>query len=230
MRRDDPLAISLAGLIHAGDLVGLERLLSSDGSLANAQVEGRQGGFRTPLHMVADWPGYFPNGPSTVRLLLACGADANAGRGVEETPLHWAASSDDVEVAMELIDGGADLEAVPGSIGTPLENAVGYGSWRVGRLLLSRGARVDLLWVAAGLGLDLRPFFDSGSPSVEDVNNAFWQACHGGHRRTADYLLARGADLHWVPSYSRQTPLEVASSRDTGRSALVTWLRERAAS
>jgi ankyrin repeat protein len=229
MRPEDPSAVSLATLIRLGDIAELERLLSSDRSLANAQVEGRRGGFRTPLHMVADWPGYFPNGPSIVRLLLGRGADPNAGRGVQETPLHWAASSDDVEVASELIDGGADLEALPGSIGTPLENAVGYGCWRVGRLLLARGARVSSLWVAAGMGQDLASFFDSRSPSVEDVNNAFWQACHGGHRRTADYLLARGADRQWVPTYSKQTPLGAASSLDTGRSALVNWLKENGA-
>jgi hypothetical protein len=45
-----------------------------------------------------------------------------------ETPLHYAASSDDLEVAEALIDGGADLEVPGGSIGTPLDNAVGYAS------------------------------------------------------------------------------------------------------
>jgi len=32
--------------------------------------------------------------------------------------LHWAASSDDADVAEALIDGGADVEAPGGSIGT----------------------------------------------------------------------------------------------------------------
>lgn len=38
-------------------------------------------------------------------------------------------------------------------IGTPLDNAVGYGCWHVARLLAARGARVDRLWHAASLGM-----------------------------------------------------------------------------
>src|ERR1019366_2151757 len=51
------------------------------------------------------------------------------------TPLHVAASSDDADVADALIDGGADLETPGGSVGTPLDNAIGYGCWNVARLL-----------------------------------------------------------------------------------------------
>ena len=104
---------------------------------------------------MADWPGYFPNGPQIVPLLIAAGADPNF-RDPEpgsETPLHWAASSDDVDVAAALIDGGADIEVPDGSIGTPLDNAIGYGCWHVARLLVTRGARVDKLWHAGALGM-----------------------------------------------------------------------------
>jgi ankyrin repeat protein len=64
--------------------------------------------------MAADWPGFFPRGPEVVAVLIAAGADPSApveGSWHAETPLHWAASSDDVEVARALIDGGADIEA-----------------------------------------------------------------------------------------------------------------------
>ncbi len=45
---------------------------------------------RTALHVVCDWPGYFPNGPQIVRLLITAGADPNY-RDPEprsETPVH----------------------------------------------------------------------------------------------------------------------------------------------
>jgi ankyrin repeat protein len=114
VRNDDPRAIAGAAAIRTGDLAALERLLTENPDLADVQIEGRRGGYRTPLHVVADWPGYFPNGPAAVRLLLANGADPNGGAegfGRHETPLHWAASSDDVDVAEALIDGGANVRA-----------------------------------------------------------------------------------------------------------------------
>ena len=234
MRADDPLAIAVATAIHAGALAALDRLLAENRDLANVQVEGRKGGYRTPLHVVADWPGYFPNGPAVVRLLLAYAADPNGGAegfGRQETPLHWAASSDDVDVAEALIHGGADIEVPGGSIagGTPLDNAVGYGCWRVARLLAQRGARVDKLWHAAALGLLTRTEELLRGASSEEVNNAFWQACAGGQRRAAELLSAHGADLNWVPHYADGTPLDQADSIDTGRAALVTWLQDQGA-
>lgn len=228
MHPDDPLAVAGAA-IRTGDLAGIKRALAEYPELANMHFRGRGRGYRTPLHMVTDWPGYFPNGPAVVELLIAAGADPNGGvegLGRQETPLHWAASSDDVDVAEALIDGGADIEAPGGSIGTPVENAVGYGCWRVARLLVQRGAGVNKLWVAAGLGMlsrirDLLP-----GASQADINDAFWQACHGGQRRAAELLRDRGADLNWVPAYAKGTPLDAATNLDTGREALLTWLRD----
>jgi ankyrin repeat protein len=167
-------------------------------------------------------------------MLLANGADPNGGAeglGRQETPLHWAASSDDVDVAEALIDGRADLEVRGGSIagGTPLDNAVGYGCWRVARLLVQRGARVDKLWHAAALGLLARTEDLARGASSEEINQAFWHACSGGQRRAAELLVALGADLNWVPRYAKGTALDQAGHPDTGRSALVSWLQERGA-
>jgi hypothetical protein len=148
------------------------------------------------LHAAADWPGYFPQAPAAVQVLLGYGADPNDDSGGErpETPLHWAASSDDMDVAAALIDGGADLETPGGSIGTPLDNAIGYGCWHVARLLVARGARVDKLWHAAALGQLTRMqqlVADNELPG-DAVSQAFWHACSGRQRRAADYLLDLG--------------------------------------
>ena len=228
MDSQDPVALAAVHTIRTGDTTALASLLSQHPGLACEQIHGT----RTPLHVAADWPGYFPAGPATVRLLIEAGADPNAGTGgnQSETPLHWAASSDDADVADALISGGADIETPGGSIGTPLDNAVGYGCWNVARLLVGRGARVDKLWHAAALGSMARVeelLATSPPPSPADVTEAFWQACHGGQRRTAERLLASGADLDGTPGYSDQTAAEVAAELDTQRENLVAWLHDR---
>ena len=235
LRVDDPVARALVAAIRGGDLASLVRLLGEHPDAAGARIANPAGASRTPLHVATDWPGFFPNGPAVVAALVAAGADPDArkeGRGAAETPLHWAASSDDAEVADALIAGGADLEAPGASIagGTALDNAVGYGCWNVARLLVARGARVGKLWHAAALGMTARvaELLDAPAPPrADELNDAFWQACHGGQRRTAEYLLARGADPTWVPAYAKRTPREIAGALDTGRESLVTWLREQ---
>ena len=177
----------------------------------------------------------FPAAPVAVSVLVEAGADPNDDTGGDrpETPLHWTASSDDVDVALALIDGGARLDIPGGSIGTPLDNAIGYGCWHVARLLVARGAPVDALWHAAALGmlrrldelLTVRP-----APSTHDLDEAFWQACHGGQLRAAERLLAAGADINAVPDYGNaQSALDLALSPDTRRDQLATWLREHGA-
>ena len=231
---DGPVAVELRLAVRAGDVAAIQRLLREDPALASARLVGKDGGSGTPLHLVADWPGYFPNGPEIVRLLIEAGADPNAlssGRNSpgpgDETPLHYAASNDDVDVAEALIDAGADIETPDGSIGTPLDNAVGYGCWHVARLLVARGARVDKAWHAAALGMLSRLAALVGNdPPAEDVSQAFWHACAGGQRRAAEYLLSRGADLSWEPDYAQGTPLDAASGLGTRQENVISWLRE----
>ncbi|HYW26803.1 MAG TPA: ankyrin repeat domain-containing protein [Terriglobales bacterium] len=227
MTSRDDAAADLVSAIQAGDLDRVRRLLGEHPELAAGSLGGRAG-TRTALHVVTDWPGYFPNGPETVRLLIAAGADPNARpEPGDETPLHWAASSDDVDVAEALIDAGADTEAPDGSIGTPLANAVGYGCWHVARLLVARGAAVDKPWLAAALGQVGRLAELLGDqPDPEAVSQAFWHACSGGQRRAAEFLLSRGADLNWVPDYAEGTPLDAASGSNTRQDNVISWLRE----
>jgi len=235
LREGDRVAAEAKAAIQGGDVDGLQRLLGEHPGLAAARIEGRRGGSGTPLLMVADWPGFFPNGAKVVRVLIEAGADPKArteGGHALESPLHYAASSDDAEVAEALIDGGADIDAPEGSIGTPLANAVGYGCWQVADLLVARGARIETLWQAAALGKMARIeeiFAAEPGPTAEDIKHAFWQACHGGQPRAAAYLLERGADINWKPDYAKDLPLVVAKGTGTRWGITESWLRDQGA-
>jgi ankyrin repeat protein len=210
--------------IQTGNLGGLRQILDRHPQLVHATVDGQ----RTLLHVATDWPGHFPNGPAIAKILVDGGAAIDSpfiGRH-SETPLHWAASSNDVAVLDTLLDHGANIEATGGVIGggTPLADAVAFGQWQAASRLVERGARTTL-WQAAALGLMPRVehYFSGGPPpSAAEVTNAFWCACHGGQRVAAEYLLARGADLNWI-GYDRLTPLD-AALRSVADS-VVDWLR-----
>jgi ankyrin repeat protein len=225
---DDPLALTAVEAIHTGDIDRLKRLLSENPGLATARI----GGSRTLLHVATDWPGNFPNSSATVATLIAGGAEVNApfiGRHTE-TPLHWAASCDDVAALDALLDSGADSEAQGAVIGggTPLADAVAFGQWQAARRLLERGARATL-WQAAALGLMARVeehFSGDPPPTPDNVTKAFWCACHGGQRAPAEYLLGRGANLNWI-GYDGLTP--IAAARRSGAGELVEWLHSRGA-
>lgn len=237
LRIDDPLAVTLTTAIHRGDVDALDALLRDTPELATARVVDARGVARTPLHLVADWPGHFPDAARSVARIIAAGADPNAplhtadAHGSRETPLHWAASSDDVAVLDALLDGGADIDAVGGAFtgGPAISNAVIFAQWRAARRLLERGATTTL-WQAAALGLLDRvqeQLATAPSPGPSDITNALWHACRGGQRAVVEFLLQRGADLHWI-GHDRKTPLDAA--RASGNVELVEWLRARAES
>jgi uncharacterized protein len=75
---DDPAAVALVRAIHDGDVASLELLLHDRPSLGAARMVDERGTSRTLLHIVADWPGHFPNGARTVAALASAGADVGA--------------------------------------------------------------------------------------------------------------------------------------------------------
>lgn len=232
---DDPRADAVCQAIRDGDVARLRNLLAELPGLARTRIVDAGGVARTLLHIAADWPGHFPDGPQTVATLIAAGADVDAavvhpGGGAPETALHWAASSDDVGVLDALLDGGADIEA-PGAIftgGTAMSDAVVFAQWRAARRLLERGATTTL-WQAAALGLLDRvrqKFAIDPPPSSQEITNALWHAARGGQLAVAEFLVERGADLNWI-GHDRKTALDVA--RESEAHDLVEWLEGRGA-
>jgi ankyrin repeat protein len=232
---EEPLAVDVVDAIHRGDVARLKRLLAENAGLATAHLgdDDPDGMKRSLLHVATDWPGHFPQVATTIAVLVDAGADVNARfTGPHtETPLHWAASSDDVNALDALIDAGADIEATGAVIagGTPLTDAAAFAQWNVARRLVERGARTSLR-EAAGLGLldRVEAYCDADPPpSPDDLTQAFWYACHGGQQPTANYLLGRGADLNWAATWDGLTPLDAA--RRSEAYDVLEWLHRQGA-
>jgi uncharacterized protein len=229
---DDPRAVAATRAVQAGDLDALDSLLNAEPWLASARL-GDWNCHRTLLHAATDWPGHFPNGPAVVERLVAAGADVNAHSRFSahtETPLHWAASSDDVAVLDALLDAGADIEATGAVLGggTALADACGFGNWATAKRLVERGAHTRLS-DAAALGLLDRVqaiLAEEPDPDHDVITMAFWNACHGDQLSTAEYLLERGADINWI-GWDDQTPLDLVD--EAAEPELAAWLRARGA-
>ena len=225
----DPRAFEFATALKRGDLPRMRALLAADPDLATSLINSR-----TPLHVFADAPGHRPNPAGVVSALVEAGADLDAhavGMWHHETPLHWAASNDDVELIDALLDAGADIEHPGSSIsgGPPAESALGYAQWKALRRLYERGAAMNLSRAAA---LGLMPLVTelataTPPPDGEDLAMAFWNACRAGQLETARYLAGRGVDINWRAPWSGETPLDAA--RDKHQHAVVAWLTESGA-
>jgi uncharacterized protein len=231
----DPVAKSLTEAIHTGNVADLQCVLVGDPDLAHVRIAGADGVARSLVHVATDWPGHFPNVGATIAALARAGADVNAHMPPHpkdpnciETPLHWAASSNDVAAIDALLNAGADLEA-PGAIftgGAPLSDAVVFANWNAARRLVERGAK-PTWWQAAALGmLDVvrARWEEEPAPTRDEITRAFWHACRAAQRVTAEYLLERGADVNWV-GWDHKTPMQVAEQ--SGNTEFVEWLRSR---
>lgn len=226
---DDPLAVNLIQAIQGGNTELLQQLLSEDSERARLSIEDSDKSiYRSLLHVATDWPGHFPNVAETIQILLASGADPNVGVAGEktETPLHWAASSNDVVAIEQLVKAGADLEA-PGSViagGAPLENAIGFQNWAAAHFLADRGAKTRIGDEAAlGHMNRLKQRLEADEkPAQESLDYAFWNACCAGEKFAARYLFANGADINWIPDWCDDTPLDGAVN--SGEQELIHWL------
>jgi len=181
---------------------------------------------RTALHIATDWPGHYPNVAQTIALLVGAGApvDGRFAGPHRETPLHWAASSDDVEAVDALLDAGADIEA-DGAVhtqGTPLSDAVIFAQWNAARRLVERGATMTI-WQAAALGetAEVHHLLDTVPNTDQDITNACWHACRAGQLETVQALVARGADLDWL-GYDDLTSRQAGVA--SGNASLTAWL------
>ena len=220
--------LDLADALRDGDVGMCVAALERDPALATSYF-GDEHEARTALHVLTDFPGHRPNAPLLIGLLAAAGADVDAPfvGNHAETPLHWAASCDDVDAIEALLDAGADIEAAGGVLtgGPPLDDAVIFGQWAAARALVGRGAAVRLFHAAA-LGLIAEVASELAlEPSADEITSALWHACRGGQAAAAGLLLDAGGDPDWL-GYDEMTPRDAAD--DSADEAVIALLASRA--
>lgn len=223
----DPLAEAATNALRIGDVAALDALLTNHPKLTTCYI-GDPSEARTLLHILADWPGKFPNNCKAAETLIAAGANVNApfiGQLHSETPLHWAASNNDVPLLDTLLDHGADINAGGGVIyETALADARAFLQLKAAHRLIARGAKATLQDLATlGLLDQVRSCYEVSAPTSHDTSCALWSACHGGQLSTAKFLLEMGGDHQFVPPWDNQTPLDVAERN--GASDIVDWLQ-----
>lgn len=223
----DLQAQTLIEAIQTGDHPALRQCLGQVDALSFRYVD-RHGTHKSLLHAATDWPGHWPGLGETIGLLVEAGADVNAqafkpaGEGASETPLHWAASSDDVLAVDTLIEHGADVEAT-GAVftgGTPMSDAVIFRKWAAAQALLAHGAQLTA-WQAAGLGLLARMEPLLVGTGGRERNVSLWHACRAGHADCVSRLLELGAEADWVGPM-KKTPRQLAT--DSGDKAVLACL------
>ena len=169
---------------------------------AKADVENVDG--QIPLHLVSRHQHVNEENANVTRLLLQHGKDVNRRDKTQKaTPLHFASFSGHFEIALALLDHGADVHAHNADGQTPLHrvslnqrliSASGYKEAnRLAQLLLERGADVNAQDKDQATPLHLGSFMSN----VE----------------TTRVLLDHGANIH-AKNIQGKTPLHIVSQGD----------------
>jgi uncharacterized protein len=149
---------------------------------------------------------------SAVRALLKQGGDVNAAEGDGMTALHWAASNNDVDLAVMLIHAGANLRAATRINGyTPLLTAAKAGHAPVIKALLERGADAKAASSAGTTPLMLA----AAAGSVDAVNALIDAGADPNAKESARGQTA----LMFAAAYNRVPVIRVLASRGADVSA-----------
>jgi len=150
--------------IKAGDVEKFKKLVASDPSLATSRSTRSH---PTLLQcLVLDGNGQ-PNAVEMATVLIDAGAELNE-------PLVAAGSIDNRPVGELLIDRGASIDGMGGW--SPLEEALYWNSRNVIAMLLERGAKVQNLRIAAGLGRTdlIEAFFNPDGSLKPEAGRVNW--------------------------------------------------------
>jgi ankyrin repeat protein len=206
LEKKDPRVIRFeeaADAIIAGDVPRLRALLRDHPELIH---ERSTRGHHAPLlHFISanGVEGYRqitpPNIVEVAKVLLDAGADVEAESeaygggsktlGLVATSAHPRLAGVQIALIDLLLEHGAAMD------GTDVGAALANGCPEAARALVERGASVDSVIEAAGVGrLDLVKRL-AGSATKKDLETALRMAAHYGERAILDYLLELGVDV-----------------------------------
>jgi uncharacterized protein len=227
------LEVERRDILNSRDLSRLTRLLADHPELALRRLEhwsdrnrNQPLGYITKMRFYHEQLGLPPDLPGTgaiAQALIDAGAPVNGRPGDKETPLITAASYGDAEVARVLIEAGADIEArsaadsggIPG--GNALLHAAVFGMTGVLGLLVTAGARIDSLEMAAAAG-DISAWPPGQATSETRIRALIFAADHQ-RLDVIDQLIAAGTPVNQADAEWHRLPLHVAAQN--GRPASI---------
>ena len=232
--------------VVAGDLSTLRRLLDEQPELVHARSAHPHRA--TLLHYIAangvegERQKTPPNAVEVARVLLEDGAEVDAlasmygGQCTTMSMLvsscHPAKAGLQIALAETLLDFGASIEGTgEGPWRSPLMTALAFGYGNTAEVLARRGARVESLPAAAGLGRFSEAKRLLASADVESRHRALALAAQHGHVEIVRLLLGAGEDpnrYNPAGNHGHSTPLHQAVL--AGHDAVVRLLVERGAS
>ncbi|MDE3023407.1 MAG: ankyrin repeat domain-containing protein [Pseudomonadota bacterium] len=148
-----------------------------------ADINSSNGGI-TPLHFAAN--------KEIAELLIANGANVNAKADDGTSPLHLAATNDNVSVARVLIEHGADVNAKDKKGVTPLDDAIMFG-------------KKDMLELIVSSGADIMSKDKTGETPLH-------YAAYVGNKQAIELLIAKGAEVN-IKNNNGHTPLHYAKDK-----------------
>lgn len=217
-----------ADAVKNADLEQLQSLLQQYPYLINARAPENRPEYRkgaSLLHILSAPPGHIRNRTQIAEFLIRKGSDVNSrlqySRG--DTPLHWAARSDDIELIEVFLKHRADIES-KGSViesGSPLHVAIHFGSRNAAKYLAEKGADVHSAPLAAGLGkIELfRTLVSSESMQLPRYKitlmylKSFNYAVFNQQFTLADQLLLTGVDINGRHGMDNYTLLHLVAMR-----------------
>ena len=143
----------------------------------------------------------------------------------KQTPLHRAATIDNVEIVKILIEHGADVNALDHCDASPIFIAACHGHWEIFKILVENGAELDnldylnqslIMYAITGQNTDIIKFLCESSDCLYDEDyksrTPLYCALKHDNDEIIKVLIENGSDVH-ATNINGKTPLLLAAKK-----------------